>query len=69
MTINTPYPFRDGQPQIIRRPRCRVCGTTNVTCEHSRTDKRSGRTTRYYKCNECLDLITKKPTRFKVQVI
>ena len=67
---DAPFPIRDGKVgQIIRRPRCEICGSRDVTCRHSDSKSRPGVTVRYYRCNECMNLRTGKPTTFKVTVI
>lgn len=53
--------------QVIRRPRCPVCGSTNVETYSSRP-KDGGGQTRYCRCRDCRDMQTREPTRFKVFV-
>lgn len=63
------WPIRaNSHGQVVRRPRCPVCSTMNVRCETTR-DGANGTKIRHYVCRECLDLHSRKPTRFKVTVI
>jgi hypothetical protein len=64
------YPIRDGvsSPQVIRRVRCPICGSLRV--EIQRSEKKSDDVRiRYYRCLECVSLVSQAPTTFKVTVV
>jgi len=54
---------------VYRRIRCDQCDTTHVKITFSAKDDRTGCTIRHYQCQECRDLVSKKPHNFKVVIV